>query len=102
MEKETIIPLKTKLKCMLGLRFEQMKHMHNGATVARGYYVFFGFYWFCLAFFRRWPLEIQERYATGFIFSYRPTPGLTEGDLMWMKNKKYLRTDYPEDFHHAA
>lgn len=99
-----MIPLKHRLKYMLGIRFDRIKRMQSrsGATVNHGWYIFIGFYWFAIAFFRKWPLEWEFRCASGFIFSYWPNPAMEEGDLMWTRNKKYLRTDYLEDCRHAA
>lgn len=87
---------------MLGIRFDRVMHMRNGIRVARGWYVFLGFYWFCFAIFRKWPLDFMDSHATGFSFSYKPKPDLTEGDLMWSHNKKYLRFETRRDFYNAA
>ncbi len=76
---------------MLGPRFERIRYSQNGVTVARGYYLFFGFYWFAFAFLNKWPHEFVDGYASGLLFSCRPNPRLGEGDLMWTVNKKWLR-----------
>jgi len=101
MEKE-IIPLRAKLSYMVGIRSDRMRYIRNGVTVCHGWYVFLGFYWFCFAFFRRFPIEFQHRYATGCFVSWKPNPKTRAGDLMWLKHKKYLRFDYMEDVRHAA
>lgn len=99
---EEMIPLRHRLKYMVGVRFDLTKYAWNGVTVARGWYVFFGFYWFAFAFFRIWPLEFIGRCASGMIFSYKPNPDLREGDPMWANNKKWLRFTYQEDIFHAT
>lgn len=55
-----MIPLRHKLKYMLGPRFDSVKHMRNGVTVARGLYFFLGFYWFSFAVFWKWPLPVCD------------------------------------------
>lgn len=96
-----MISLKERLKHMVGIRFDYVRHTRRGATVGRGFYVFFGFYWFCFAFFSKWPLVFVDRLASGVIFSYCPNPDMVEGDLMWRKNKKFLRMGHMEDLYHA-
>ena len=99
---EEITLLKHRLRYMAGIRFESMRRMWNGVTVTHGWYMFFGFYWFSLAFLKRWPLENVYAQSTGLIFSYKPNPAAKYGDLMWLKNKKWLWSDYPKERHDAA
>ncbi len=82
---------------MVGIRFGSMRHMWKGRKTARGWYLFFGFYWFAFGLFKRWPLETVYGYRTGFIFSYKPDPTARGGDLMWLRNKKHLRLDDLDD-----
>lgn len=97
-----MIPLRHKLKYMLGPRFDSVKHMQNGVTVARGLYFFLGFYWFSFAVLWKWPLPICDGYATGLVFSGWPNPNMDYGSLMWTKSKDYLRFDFPRNLHHAT
>jgi len=85
MEK-TIVPLREKLKWMVGVRFD--------GTSRNGFYLFFGFYWFCFCFFRKWPLPFLDGLVTGLSLAYWPNRTATYGDLMWRKDKKYLRFDH--------
>jgi len=93
MEKE-IVPVGEKLKYMLGLRFDR--------TERGGFYVFFGFYWFCFCLFRKWPLPFFDGLVTGLSLAYGPNPTAGYGDLMWKKDKQYLRFDHSGDFRHAT
>ena len=97
-----MIPLRHKLKYMLGPRFDAMRHERNGATIARGFYFFFGFYWFSFAVFWKWPRPFTDGYAKGLILSCRPNPKMDYGSLMWTKSKEYLRLEHLRDFDDAA
>lgn len=97
-----MIPLRHKLKYMVGPHFDYMAHKRDGVTVAHGFCLFVGFYWFGFTVFRRWPLDFTDGYASGFAISTKPSPSLREGDLMWLRNKKYLRYCTPEDFQNAT
>lgn len=65
----------------------------------RGWCVGFGFYWFRLMFFKSWDPDIRYGSGrpcawTGFVFYYKPNPELKEGDLIWLKCKKWMWADY--------
>jgi hypothetical protein len=55
--------------------------------------LFFGFYWFCFCFFKKWPLPFYDEYVTGFSLAYKPNSKPAYGDLLWLRDKKWLRGD---------
>jgi hypothetical protein len=65
-----------------------------------GFYIQLAFYWFAITFFKRWDPDV--RYGdgsripwTGFVFYYKPNPSLKEGDLIWLRCKKWMWPDHP-------
>ncbi len=63
------------------------------ARVHGGWFAGFGFYWFCLMFYRNCGPEIfsyeRSHRWTGFVFSWMPNPFPAPGALIWLKSKKW-------------
>ena len=69
---------------MLGPRFARFKN---------GWFAGFGFYWFCVIFYRKCGPEIFSQLGyyrwTGIVLSWKPNPLVQPGDLIWLKSKRW-------------
>ena len=76
-----------------GPRFARFIVRQNGLKVARSWFAGFGFYWFCVMFYRNCGPELtywDRSYSwTGIVFSWSPNPTPKPGALIWLKSKKW-------------
>src|SRR5262245_9315767 len=89
------------LKYMIGPRFGIIKEGDRFFNGFISWYVGFGFYWFCLNFFKRWEPNTSYESGrlcawTGFVLYFSPNNQVQEGDLIWLKCKKWMWPDYPK------
>lgn len=89
-----------KLRYMIGIHFDA-EDARRAIYGFKSWYIKFSFYWFSLAFFKRWHPDMRYGRGrlcawTGFVFYYRPNPDLKEGELIWLKCKKWTWPDYPK------
>ena len=57
------------------------------------WFVGFGFYWFCLMFYKRCQPEIFSRFGgprwSGFAIFWKPNASVRPGDYLWLKHKEW-------------
>lgn len=90
-----------KFRYMVGFRFD-VEDERRAIEGFKSWYIALGFYWFCLNFFKRWDPDMRYGSGrlcalTGFVLYYKPNPELKEGDLIWLKCKKWMWPDYPKN-----
>jgi hypothetical protein len=74
----------SRLKFTVGVKF---------ARVRGGWFIGFGFHWFCVMFYRNCGPEIfffeRSMRWTGVVISWKPNAQARPGDLIWSKSKKW-------------
>lgn len=90
-----------KLKYMLGFKYDVAEEKLQAFYGFKSWYIGICLYWFSITFFKRWEPDIKYGSGrlcswTGFVLYYKPNPNLVEGELIWLKCKKWMWPDYPK------